>query len=511
MNGGPVPGSPLAEGPWARILQGLTGQTTHPGNFSFRGRRPGEASSVYEPLKQAAGDAHIQKVLDYEEALKRVQGGQGMNTAMGMMALAGPLLQAAGPTKMPVSFAQAAGAGLPQMMQIMQAGPRGFLANEAAMGKLQDAATARRTAAETLKTVKAWQTTLPAGHPARGLPPAAALEIYKEMIKAKTKPEKFTRGVKGTKDGQPGVYRFSTSDAEKKVFVPTPGVKTGSAAERIRERLQRFRPDPTSEEYGQAFSDLYLRPHIARDAGGTSILVPAAPIPRNAILPTLPDNRGQRFSPEAYEAAGYKFHAGVEGKAPWVARTLERKKTLTPTQQMGLEDEVANARQGLEDIDRALVLAQQPAVVGLLAEARGAAEWLSSQFNVSGDIATPVMDFRKAITDIKSVDWKSYVGGGGLSSGDKEWLNNVVPGNSAWDTPKKAKQTLERLRKIGQKKLYRKLIQAGDIDVSRNYTPPAGVTPGDMDDEEYERFTAWRLVFPERFRIWRSRLQRKAN
>jgi hypothetical protein len=95
----------------------------------------------------------------------RLDDAQGMNAAMALGAMAGPLLQAAGPTKMPVSFAQAAGAGLPQMMQIMQQGPRDFLGNEAAMMKLQDAQTARRTAAANLAATKEWQTKLPENHP----------------------------------------------------------------------------------------------------------------------------------------------------------------------------------------------------------------------------------------------------------------------------------------------------------------------------------------------------------
>ncbi len=433
---------------------------------------------------------------------------KNMSGGMSMLALAQGLLAGASNTPRPVSIGQGIAAGLPGMLQQMRQGPKDFMANEMGAMKMQDALTARRTAAANLAATKKWQATLKSDHPAYGLPPEAAMSIYLEMVKAKIKPEKFNRGVKGVKNGVPGVWRFSTTDAGKKEFVPTPGIKTGSASERIRERLQRSRSDPSSEEYGQAFADLYLRPHMSQDAGGKSVLIPASPVPRNAILPTLPDNGGQRFSPEAYEGAGYKFHAGTEGKGPWLARTLERKKTLTQQQQMVLDDEVSNARQGLEDVDTALQMARQPAVVGMLAEARGAAEWFSSQFNVGEEVSTPVMDFRKAITNIKSVDWKNYVGGGGLSSGDKEWLNTVVPGSSAWDTPKKAVQTLERLKRIGQKKLYRKLIQSGDINVTRNYVPPAGVLPADMDGEEYERFTAWRLVFPERFRRWRDKMRK---
>lgn len=466
------------------------------------------ASHPYEtadPLSHQKRMAALAAAKGWDANAARLDDAQGMNAAMALGAMAGPLLQAAGPTKMPVSFAQAAGAGLPQMMQIMQQGPRDFLGNEAAMMKLQDAQTARRTAAANLAATKEWQTKLPENHPAKNLAPADAVDIYKETIKAGLKKTSWTRGTKGVKDGVPGVWRFDQKDPSKKVFVSTPGIKTGSASERIRERLQRHRSEPTSEEYGQAFADLYLRPHMSQDAGGKSVLIPASPIPRNAILPTLPDNGGQRFSPEAYEAAGYKFVEGKDAAAPRLVRTLERKKTLTQQQQMVIEDEIAVARQGLEDVGRALELVNLPGVVGVLSPFKKVQEWWTAQLNPSKAGYAPAMDFQKAMTDIRSVDWKSYVGGGGLSKGDREWLNKVIAGTEVWDTPRLAVQTLERLQKMGRKKLYRKLVQSGEINIPRHYAPAEGVEPKDMSPEEYERFTAWRMVYPERFRRWRSR------
>lgn len=537
----------------AEILKGFSGPGW-PAAQSIHGPRPevpmygapGTRPSDFGLTPQQRMD-RTKAIAAWDKKAAELESAKGMSGGMGMLALAQGLLAGSSNTPRPVSIGQGLAAGLPGMLQQMRQGPRDYMANEMGAMKMQDALTARQTAAASLAAVKKWQGELPEGHKAKGLPPQMAMKVYFEEVKAgykegKLKPGRIlsTKAGKGGKteqvftqafgeykdgmwtvDGKPleegqsfvpkgvagtGDFRAwkKGTDANGNMVYVVPrkdgeGFQTvqgvapigGSILERALGVMDNPNVKPNSPLYSRNFVLAHLTNVRQQGAGGEFVDKPRSPIPLDRALPTKM-NGELAHSVKAYRDAGYEPY--LDGDGVWKARDIgTQPKALTAEARSTMKAQSKKAVQSLADIDRATwLLNNHPGIVGIKGGIRGIFEWAGEQ-TTDSPIQGPVNELRGILERLGQAQKEEIIGKGRRGESADALIKSLQHGEGATSSRAGALAALKSLRgmvsgheSVRQESLYR---------VNRSWRPPTA-HPDDWTEDEYQHYFKWRKLFP---------------